>query len=220
MYDPRQGQPNPAALPPDQSGNPQFGQPQPQPQYGLDPAAYQPPLPPQGPAPVVSGPPAAASPQFGEGVVPGLPNAPVTSPDPLGPPTGPFMAPLGPPAPKKSPVVPVLAALAALLLIATGVFVTMFVNKNGDLKDANATIAERDDKIDGLSDDVTERDDQISQLEDDLAIAQGDAEDAEGLQTCLDAIKEFFDALATEKDEDKIQDLADEADLLCQQYWL
>lgn len=200
-----------------QPGNNPYGQ---QPQYPPNPqqppGPYQPPpgSSPQSSPPAVSAPPGAGfqDPAYQQ---------PMTAPQTMQTGTfpGQFGAPGAQPAKKKNVLTPILAGVCGLLLIATAVFVVLYVNKTKDLTEANAKIDDRDSNISSLEKDVDDLKDKKKDLEDDLAVAEDGAEDAEGLQDCLDTIGEYFNAVDDKKSKDKLKDYADDVNTACEPYW-
>lgn len=173
-----------------------------------------------------------------------VPGQPTTGP-PHSPPPGGMFPPPGAPAPGaksgSKAAVPVLAGLAGLLLIAAVVFGVLYLNKSGEASDQASTISglnsdveELEGRFGGLSDeewesldttvedlvdDLEDKDDVIDVLESDLAVAEAAADDAEGLQQCLDSLYDFLIAVADEEDQDTLSDLSDTADDDCSPYW-
>jgi hypothetical protein len=146
-----------------------FGQPEQQPQHPQSvPPSYspQPPPPPQE-----------------TGYVPQQPGpAPAYPPQPS---YGTQVLPTPPPGPKRSPIVPILAAGMAVGLAGAAVSLALWLSASGDLDDAESKLGDRDSEI--------------SQLEDDLAAAQAEADenataaaDAESMRTCLDDLKTYY----------------------------
>ncbi|CAM3172016.1 hypothetical protein STSO111631_04550 [Stackebrandtia soli] len=199
----------PANQPP--GGYPYAPQQQPQGYEQPQPQSYEQPQPqsqPQGyesPA-VASAPPASAPPMVAA--------APVTGP----PPQQPLFVGPAPSRPKSSPAVPILAATTALFFVTAAIFVFLFINKSGELTDAEHKITGLSGEIGDLDEQLTTAEGTIESLEGELAIAQGDAEAKEQLETCLKATYDFLDEAADASDE-RVEELIDEANTACEDVW-
>jgi hypothetical protein len=142
-------------------------------------------LPPTSAMPVsgnpISGPPTSVPPQYGMAQTP--------------PPAG----------PKRSPVVPILAGVAALLLLLAGVMTGLFVARNNALAAANrtikareATIADRDKELKQLKTDLEAKSAALDKAQQDLRGTQNESDknkhDKQVVSTCLQLLLDALDA--------------------------
>ena len=140
----------------------------------LQPQQYCPGYAPQAPVTVQPGPPA-----------PGVPAQPSYGTQPLLQPPG---------APKKSPVVAILATVMAVALAGAAVSVALWLSSSGDLEDVEARLDDRDEQISQLEKDLEEAQAQVSELE-------GPAAEAESMQACIDDLNEYYDTPAGSEEE-------------------
>jgi hypothetical protein len=162
-------------------------------------------------APPMSGPPMSGAPYAG----PPMSGPPMSGPPYGGPPMSgapysgapaygaqPGMQP--PPRARRGVAVPILASLAALLLIAASVLTVLYVNKSGDLAAAKKTISARDTSIADKEKEITQlkadlqtKSDALDSAQRDLRGTQNDNEknkkDKETVSLCL---RLLLDALA------------------------
>lgn len=120
-------------------------------------------------------------------------------------------------------MVPILAGVCALLLIAAGVFGFLYFKKSSD---SSAEIAKLEKENSGYQDTIADQDSSIEslesekeKLENDLSAAEAQADDIEGLQKCLDDVKAFLDAVGDGEKDSKVEELAKQADASCVGYW-
>ncbi|MDA1360025.1 hypothetical protein O1R50_10340 [Glycomyces luteolus] len=99
--------------------------------------------------------------------------------------TQPLLQPPLPAAPRKSPLVPLLAIGMAVGLAAAAVSVALWLRANGDLEDADTRLADRDKEISQLQEDLEAAEAQVSELE-------GPAGEAEVMQACIDDLNEYY----------------------------
>jgi hypothetical protein len=133
------------------------------PQYGTTPL----------PGPAMSGPPMSGPPLSG----PPLSGPPFAGMPPYGYPT------TGVPAPaKRSPIVPILAGLAALFFLMTAVFTTLYITKSSS---ANRTISLRNKTISSYSTQINDLKTQLQSTKDQLNDAQ---QRQSGTQNQLDEV--------------------------------
>ena len=121
------------------------------------------------------------------------------------------------------PMVPILAGVCALLLIAAGVFGFLYFKKSSD---SSAEIAKLEKENSGYQDTIADQESSVEslesekeKLENDLSAAEAQADDIEGLQQCLDDVKTFLDAVGDGEKDSKVKDLAQQADASCVGYW-
>ncbi|MCD0442913.1 hypothetical protein LO763_04645 [Glycomyces sp. A-F 0318] len=104
---------------------------------------------------------------------------------PTQPTYGTQVLPTPPAAPRRSPLVPVLAVAMAIGLAGAALSLALWLRSSGDLEDAESRLDDRDTEI--------------AQLEEDLGAAQAAADeaevqaaDAESMRACLDDLKEYY----------------------------
>lgn len=228
----------------DQQGQGGYGQQQPgygdgygQPAPQGPPGGYPPPADPYGQAPgygapaqstqqlpQVSGPPASAPPGGPYGQP--MSGPPMSGPPMSGVPAGP------PPSRGRGPLVPVLAAVAALLLIAAVVMTGLFVAKSGEFDDSQEQLAASRATAEQQRQDLEGKDQEITQLNGDLTAtreslaeseqARTGSEDRAGelamekqiVTTCLTLILDYLDA-AGAGDEGRAQELLPQIEPAC-----
>jgi hypothetical protein len=162
-----------------------FGQPEQQPQ------------PPQSVPPSYS-PQPPSQPQQPTGYVPQQPGA--GYPAPQQPTYGTQVLPTPPPAPRRSPLVPVLAVTMVIGLAGAALSLALWLRSSGDLEDAESRLDDRDAAI--------------AQLEEDLGAAEAEADenaalaaDAESMRACLDDLKAYY-ASPIDSEEEAAAELA------------
>ena len=126
---------------------------------------------------------------------------------------------------RKGPLVPLLAAGCAVLLVVSIVFAVLWIVQGNELDDtaeslreSSSTVSDQEVAISDLDDQVAELNDTVSRLEDELAVAQGDAAAAQDLQACLDSLSAYFEAVEDDASESKLDDLWEEFGILCGPY--
>jgi hypothetical protein len=147
------------------------------PQPGMPPTAAMPPI---SGAPPMSGPPMSGAPMSG---------VPVS-----GYPSGPAPAPA-----RRGAAVPVLAGLAALLLLAAGVMTALYITKNNALSSSkktvaarNTTISDRDAQVKKLQSDLQAKSDELDKARQDLTGSQNQTQE---LKKEKDTIKQCITLL-------------------------
>jgi hypothetical protein len=102
-----------------------------------------------------------------------------------------------PGAPRRSPIVPVLAIAMVIGLAAAVLGVAMWLRSSGDLDDAEARIDDRDAQIAALEEDLAAAEAQVEELEADAAAV----EEAESMRQCLDDLKWYYSTEAESTEE-------------------
>jgi hypothetical protein len=208
-------QPNPYGAPVPQQPAPShdqgYGQPQPNPydqgtqqmpaygdqqpaSYNLEPSVSAPPT-----SPMMANPPMSAPPMSG----PPMAYGPVSAPP--GYAQGGYQTPG--PAPKKSVAVPILASLLALAVIASGVFVGLYVDKSGKLDKSEKLASQRQDsltstqgELDKTKTDLKAKADELTKAQQDLRGVTADSTESKRqrdvIGTCLKLLLEALDASA------------------------
>jgi hypothetical protein len=163
-------------------------------------------------------------------------NPPMSSPPMSGPPVayGPVSGPPGyaqsgyqtPGAPpKKSIAVPILASLLALAIIATGVFVGLYVDKSGKLDKSEKLASQRQDsltstqgELDKTKADLKSKADELTKAQQDLRGVTADSTESKRqrdvIGTCLKLLLEALDASA-KGDKTTLQNKLNEMDKPC-----
>lgn len=142
--------------------------------------------------------------QYGSGYAP---QSPLSQPGPPAPGvpsqpsygTQPLLQPPPPAAPRRSPVVALLATGMAVGLAAAAVSIALWLRASGDLEDVEARVDDRDEQISQLEEDLEAAQAQVSELE-------GPAADAEVLQACIDDLNDYY--ASTEGSEEETAALA------------
>ncbi|MFG3342218.1 hypothetical protein [Glycomyces sp. NPDC048151] len=128
-------------------------------------------------------------PQYDAGYAPQSPVSvpPPTAPVPAQPMYGtqPLLQPPPPAAPRKSPIVAVLATVMAVALAGAAVSIALWLSASGDLEDVEARVSDRDEQISQLEEDLEAAQAQVSELE-------GPAAEAEALQACIDDLNDYY----------------------------
>jgi hypothetical protein len=193
--------------------------------YNLDPSVSAPPTAPMQAGPPMSAPPMSAPPMSGPPMS-GPPTAygPVSGP-PVGYPGQPVAYPPVEPPRKKGVAVPILASLLALAVIAAGVFVGLYVDKNNKLTQSEKLAAQRQDTINSTQSelDTTKADlktkaDALTQAQQDLRGTQADSTEAKRqrdvIGTCLKLLLEAS-AAANANDRTTMQNKLNELEKPC-----
>lgn len=109
-------------------------------------------------------------------------------------PTQPLLQPPPPTAPRKSPVVAILATVMAIGLAAAAVSIALWLKSSGDLEDVEARVDDRDKEIAQLQEDLEAAESQVAELE-------GPAAEAEEMRACIDDLNDYYSTPAGSDEE-------------------